>query len=345
MDRSSETGSGADAVLDASMDAVVTVDAEGRIRSWNASAAVMFGREAASVLGRELAETVVPPELRDAHRAGLARVAAGDPGRFGRRIETVGQRADGTRFPVELTICRVERDGRTVFVGFLRDITERARMLADLRESRMRLMRVSDDTRRRLERDLHDGAQQHLVALAISLSSVRARVTHDPDAAAAILDESLGRLRDAIDELRQLARGVHSGVLTERGLAAAVAHLARRSPLEVVVSLDVPGRLPPLVETSVYFLVAEALTNATKYGAHRVDVALALSGDVLEGTVRDDGPGGADPAKGTGLAGMSERLRALDGTVSVESPRGAGTVVRITVPLGARSGAPALAGA
>lgn len=325
-----------DAVLDVSMDAVITMDPAGQIVTWNASATAMFGRSAADVVGRELAETIIPPELRDRHRAGFERATAPDGGHVrGGRIETVGQRADGARFPVELTISRIDgADGAdgVVFVGFLRDITERQRMLEDLRDSRMRLMSVADDTRRRLERDLHDGAQQQLVALAISLTSVQRLVRDDP-AAAAALDQSVARLAEAIDELRELARGVHSGILTERGLGAAVAHLARRSPIEVVSSVRTTGRLPTLVETSVYFLVAEALTNSTKYGAHHVTIDLDLAGDELVGTITDDGPGGADPSKGTGLAGMTERLYALDGTVEVLSPPGAGTTVRIAVPL------------
>ena len=327
------------------MDAVITVDDRGLIRTWNPSAAAMFGRTADQVIGAELAETIIPVELRAAHRTGLGRVAGGHRDRVGGgRIETVGQRADGSRFPVELTICRTSQDGDVVFVGFLRDITERERMLAELRDSRMRLMRVSDDTRRRVERDLHDGAQQSLVALSISLAAVRRQVGQDPAGATATLDESLARLSDAIVELRQLARAVHSEILTERGLGAALTHLARRCPIEAVATVHtLDDRLPTLVETSVYFLVAEALTNATKYGARHVSIDLEQSGDVLLGTIVDDGPGGADPTKGTGLAGMTERLLALDGTVVVHSPAGAGTTLTVAVPLRTRT-EPALTG-
>jgi PAS domain S-box-containing protein len=330
-------------VLDASMDAVITIDRAGSILRWNCAAATMFGRSAAEVEGRELAATIVPEHLRAAHREGLRQAStSGQLGIPGGRTETVGQRADGSLFPVELTITRVaddDGDGGVVFVGFLRDITERQRMLADLLDSRERLLNVSDDTRRRVERDLHDGAQQQLVALAMSLAAARRKIDVDPAAGTRLLDQSSAILASAIDELRELARGVHSAILTERGLGAAVIHLARRSPIDVVATVDPFGRLPQTVETSVYYLVTEALTNATKYGAHRVTVDVQLmpgtatAGPSLVCLISDDGPGGADPRKGTGLAGMTERLAVLGGTVDIDSGPGRGTTLRIDVPL------------
>jgi PAS domain S-box-containing protein len=326
-------------VLDASMDAVITVDSDGLILRWNAAAVTMFGYTADEVLGHELGATIVPEDLRASHRVGLARFAAGAPAEIvGGRTETVGQRSNGSLFPVELTITRVSEGDSVVFVGFLRDITERQLMLAELRDSRARLMTVSDDTRRRVERDLHDGAQQQLVALAISLSLARQQVEADPTQASATLDQSVAILTSAIDELRDLARGVHSGILTGRGLSAAITHLARRSPIDVTVEVESVGRLPTLVETSVYYLVAEALTNATKYGAKRVWIDLRLdrgdgAGQRLVATITDDGPGGADPSKGTGLAGMTERLHALGGTVEIESGAGIGTKLSIDLPV------------
>lgn len=324
-------------VLDASMDAVITIDVHGRIRRWNRAAEAMFGRSAEEVEGQELAATIVPDQLRAAHREGLRRAAAGaEPGIPGGRTETVGQRADGSQFPVELTITRMpdEEDG-VAFVGFLRDITDRHRMMADLHDSRTRLLTVSDDARRRVERDLHDGAQQQLVALAMSLAAARRKLDIDPIAGSLLLDQSTAILASAIDELRELARGVHSAILTERGLGAAVVHLARRSPIEVVATVGPFGRLPKTVETSVYYLVAEALTNATKYGAHRVTVDLHRDpgAAAFSCVITDDGPGGADPGKGTGLAGMTERLAVLGGTVRIDSRPGQGTTLRIAVPL------------
>lgn len=327
------------AMLEAAMDAVIAVDSEGRIMQWNASAETMFGRAAEAVVGLELAEVIVPESLRAAHRYGFARYAAAGVGTIeGGRTETTGERADGSQFPVELTISRIVDDGQPVFVGFLRDITERQRMVEDLRDSRARLIAVSDDTRRRVERDLHDGAQQQLVALAIALGIAQQQVAEDPASAGPTLEMSSRILAEAIDELRELARGVHSGILTERGLTAAVTHLAKRSPIEVSVSAAPVPRLATVVETSVYYLMAEALTNATKYGARRVWIDLHIedspgTGPVLIGRINDDGPGGADPAKGTGLAGMTERMQALGGSVHIDSPRGDGTSVRIEIPI------------
>lgn len=329
------------AVLDASMDAVVTADRDGRITGWNATAEAMFGFAASEVLGRSLGDTIIPAHLRSAHRAGLARSAAGAPGHApGARTETTGQRRDGTQFPVELTITRLAGPGDAGgvrFVGFLRDISERHRLVAELHDSRTRLIAASDDARRRVERDLHDGAQQQLVALAIALRGARRALDSDPTSAVRLIDHSLTILTSAIDELRELARGVHNEVLTERGLGPALAQLVRRCPIEVVHTAGLDARLPTLVETSVYYLVAEALTNATKYGAHRVwlDVrpGVAPDNDRVIVSVVDDGPGGADPDKGSGLAGMTERLRALGGSITLDSRPGAGTTVRAEVPL------------
>lgn len=332
------------AVLDASMDAVVTADRFGRITGWNASAEAMFGHAASDVVGRLLGDTIIPAHLQHAHRTGLAQSAAGDAGRApGARTETTGQRADGTLFPVELTVTRVsdpDGSGDVTFVGFLRDISERHRLVAELRASRTRLIAASDDARRRVERDLHDGAQQQLVALAIALRGARNALDFDPRATAGLLDRSVAILASAIDELRELARGVHNEILTERGLGAALANLAKRSPIEVVLTADLTGRLPTLVETSVYYLVAEALTNATKYGANRVwlDARIgAPSNDQLVVSIVDDGPGGADPGKGSGLTGLSERVQALGGSVVLDSRRGEGTTVRAEVPLAAHT--------
>ena len=328
-------------VLDVAMDAVISADAMGRVRGWNAAAEAMFGYTSTEILGRELAATIIPAHLRDAHRTGLHRFAHSGTGRLDGRTETEGQRRDGTLFPIELTITRVVRDGDVTFVGFLRDLTERDRMLADLQESRRRLVAVSDENRRRLERDLHDGAQQHLVALAIALGQTREQLDVDTDSARITLDRSVEILAHAIEELRDLARGVHAGVLTDRGLSPALTQLARRSPLDVTVSVDLPRRLPAVVETSVYYLSAEALTNAAKYGARSVDVALSEQTtstrpgpERIVGSIADDGPGGADPARGTGLAGMRERLEALGGSLSISSPSGAGTTLHFAVPAG-----------
>jgi PAS domain S-box-containing protein len=326
--------------LDASMDAVIVVDDDARILRWNVAAAIMFGRSADDAVGRDLAETIVPSQLRAAHRAGFDQSGASFPlTPAGGRTETLAQRADGTVFPIEITIVRLENGPDSVFVGFLRDITDRRRLADELRDSRARLLSVTDDARRRVERDLHDGAQQQLVALAISLATAREQLTSDPVSAGRTLGHSMEILDEAIDELRELARGVHSKILTERGLGAALTQLARRSPIEVLVKAESIGRLPSVIETSLYYSITEAVTNATRYGASRVWIEVHRGpydesrGDLpLVVTVSDDGPGGADPARGSGLTGMAERADALGGTMQIDSLPGQGTTLRFDIP-------------
>jgi PAS domain S-box-containing protein len=211
------------------------------------------------------------------------------------------------------------------------DISERTRQAQELRQSRARIVAAGDDARKRLERNLHDGAQQHLVASLISLRSLRDRVTdpavHEPLASA--VDE----LGEAVEELLELARGIHPVGLTERGLAAPLAQLARRATLPV--SLDVPsGRYPAPVEAAAYYVVSEALANVVKFAeAGSASVRIAEDSGRLQVTVEDDGIGGADPTRGSGLRGLADRVAALDGTFTVEARDGGGTRVRAEIPL------------
>ncbi|MEA2467100.1 MAG: hypothetical protein QOJ57_1226, partial [Thermoleophilaceae bacterium] len=202
--------------------------------------------------------------------------------------------------------------------------------LEDLRASRERLVRAGLDERRRLERDLHDGAQQRLVSMRLALGL--ARKAEDPAASARLVDGALEELDAALAELRELARGIHPGVLTDHGLEPAISALADRAPLPVRVSAEV-DRLPQAVESAAYFTVAEALTNVAKY-AHAAEASVRVASRnghvVIE--VRDDGVGGADPSRGTGLSGLGDRLAALGGRLQVDSPAGAGTVVRAEIP-------------
>lgn len=204
--------------------------------------------------------------------------------------------------------------------------------LRELRESRTRIVRTADEERRRLERDLHDGAQQRLLGLGMALQLLRSRVDGDADASA-LLTETESELQHALSELRELARGIHPAVLTDHGLAAAVRTLADRAPLPVQVR-ELGDRLPPHVETAAYFVVAEALTNIAKYA--RATEAWVSLGPRMYGHVAieigDDGVGGADPAVGTGLRGLADRVGALDGRLLVESPLGGGTRIRAEIP-------------
>jgi len=203
----------------------------------------------------------------------------------------------------------------------------------ELRASRARIVQAGDEARRRLERDLHDGAQQRLVALAFGLQS--ARSSGDLETARGRIDEASSELNAATAELRELARGIHPAVLTDRGLGVAVEALAGRAQVPVTVSGGDLERLPAPVEATAYFVVAEALTNVARYArASRAEVALERLGDSLAIEVRDDGIGGADPAQGSGLRGLSDRVAALDGRLTVTSERGAGTVIRVELPCG-----------
>lgn len=206
--------------------------------------------------------------------------------------------------------------------------------LEELQTSRARLMEVSMFERRRLERDLHDGAQQRLVALSLQLGLAHRRLdAGDGGAAMAMLDAARDELARALEELRELARGIHPAVLTDRGLEAALEALAERAPLPVSLDQMPAERLPAPVEAAAYFVVAEALTNVAKYArASSAEVRIARNHGYAVVEVHDDGVGGADPAVGTGLRGLADRLAALDGRLEVHSPPGRGTTVRAEVP-------------
>ncbi len=205
--------------------------------------------------------------------------------------------------------------------------------VAELRASRSRIVQAGFEQRRRLERDLHDGAQQRLMALGIDLRMVRERIEHDPQGAAELLDESLHELNEATAELRELARGIHPAVLTNRGLEAALKGLASRSPVPVELLQTPADRLPPSVESAVYFVVAEALTNAARYSrAQAVTVGVVRDNGHVDVEVRDDGVGGADADQGSGLRGLGDRVAALDGRLELTSPQGLGTILRATIP-------------
>jgi signal transduction histidine kinase len=205
--------------------------------------------------------------------------------------------------------------------------------VAELRASRSRIVQAGFEQRRRLERDLHDGAQQRLMALGIDLRMVRERIEHDPQGAAELLDESLHELNEATAELRELARGIHPAVLTNRGLHAALKGLASRSPVPVELLQTPADRLPPSVESAVYFVVAEALTNAARYSrAQTVTVGVVRDNGHVDVEVRDDGVGGADADQGSGLRGLGDRVAALDGRLELTSPQGLGTILRATIP-------------
>ncbi|MCK2214358.1 histidine kinase [Actinomadura sp. ATCC 31491] len=204
--------------------------------------------------------------------------------------------------------------------------------LSEVLRSRARLVDAFEVERHRIERDLHDGAQQRLVALSMTLGMARLDLPEDSEVSR-LIGLAHDEAKQALAELRELIRGVHAPILTDRGLVAAVRDVAGRSPVPVDVALDVPVRLPAPVEVTAYYVVSEALANMAKHsGAARA----AVSGRVERGTlvveVRDDGRGGADPAGGTGLTGLADRLSVVEGRLSLSSPAGGPTLVRVEIP-------------
>ncbi len=491
------------AILNAAFDCIVTMDAAGRVVEVNQATERTFGYAAREMVGRELAELIIPPALREDHRRGVERyVATGQGTMVGHPVELPAMRADGSEFPVEIAITRPRLPGPPLFTGYLRDVTRRKRdeqalrslaeeqaalrrvattvasaadqervfavvteevghllgaatanmvryepdgtgivvgawstgdvqtvplgtavaldgqtvaarilrtgrperldsyeglsgstadmlrslgfraavgapitlagrlwgavmvstvqetpfpsgserRIADFAElvalalsnaeareelaaSRARIVEAGDAERRRIERNLHDGAQQQLVALALTLRTCESKLAAgDPDAPE-LLEQAGAALAEALEELRELARGIHPAILTDRGLGPALEMLAARASIPVDLSTTLEGRLPAPVEAAAYYLVAEALTNASRHAcAERVRVRLGRAdGNVLV-EVADDGAGGADEHGGSGLRGLRDRVEALGGRLELESPPGAGTTLRATVP-------------
>ncbi|HEU4542303.1 MAG TPA: sensor histidine kinase [Jiangellaceae bacterium] len=205
--------------------------------------------------------------------------------------------------------------------------------LQELSASRTRIVEATQAERRRIERDLHDGSQQRLVSVAMTLGLADSKLASDPDGAQTFLREARTGLSQALEDLRELSSGIYPGILTERGLAPALDELAARCHLPVDLVVWLPERLPDGVETAAYFVVSELLTNVAKHAPAsnvRVRVEVADGGVVIQ--VRDNGPGGADPSGGSGLRGLRDRVEALGGRFTLESPPGAGTVVEAAIP-------------
>jgi signal transduction histidine kinase len=322
----------------------------------------MIQSGAVGELMARLGETPRRGELRDA----LAR-ALGDP-----TVELLYWLPDDERFvdaaghvvvPPEpgsgRALTKVEREGETVAAivhdevvheqqGGYVDAVGAAASLAfenerleaelrskveELRASRERMLSIGLEERRRLERDLHDGAQQRLVSMALNMRLARARMRDDPDGAEVLLEGATGELEAALEELRELARGIHPAVLSDRGLDTALETLARRAPVPVELHELPSERLPEAVELAAYFVVAEALTNVAKYAAatHATVDVRRLNGRLVV-RVSDDGVGGADPDLGTGLRGLADRLAVIEGRLEIDSAPGRGTTITAKIP-------------
>jgi signal transduction histidine kinase len=267
--------------------------------------------------------------------AGLAREApfrsvAGTPvvveGRlWGLMVAATG---DDQRLPADT-------EGRLAgFTDLVATAISNAESRSDLAASRARVVAAADETRRRIERDLHDGAQQRLVLLALQLRAAQAAVPPELGLLKAELSRSAEGLASVLEELREIARGIHPAILAEGGLGPALKTLARRSPIPVELDVRTGARLPERVEVAAYYVVSEMLTNAAKHAdASHVEVDVATDDGVLHVSVCDDGAGGADPARGSGLVGLKDRVEALGGAISVQSPVGEGTAVDVELPI------------
>ena len=326
-----------DALLESVADAIYLVGADGRVRFINPAGLAMLGYDSADeLIGRDSHATIhhSHPDgtpFPEAECPLLHARSAGEPIRVDHDWFV---RRDGVLVPVAYSSAPVQVDGGRGAVVAFRDISEALRAqaervrAAELHASRARIVAAADAERRRLGRDLHDGAQARLVNVAIALQ-LAAQRSGDDD----LVADALGELRIAMDELRDLASGLLPSVLTNHGLGAAVETLTARAPVPVAVSV-LDDRYEETVEVAAYFVVAEALANVAKHAqATEAWVAVARDGDALAVEIRDDGRGGADRGAGSGLRGLEDRVAALDGTLEVESPPGGGTRVRARLPL------------
>jgi signal transduction histidine kinase len=210
---------------------------------------------------------------------------------------------------------------------------------AALAASRARIVATADQTRRRIERDLHDGAQQRLVTLVLHLREAQAAAPPEHGELSAQLARAVAEANGALEDLRETARGIHPAILAKGGLRAALKTLAGRSPIPVDLRVAAEERLPEPVEVSAYYVAAEALTNVARHArASSVSVEVEYSDEILRVAVRDDGCGGADFSRGTGLVGLKDRVEAIGGRIFLDSPRGAGTSLRVELPITAANG-------
>jgi PAS domain S-box-containing protein len=488
------------AYLEAALDCVVIADLSGRVVEFNPAAERTFGYTREQALGRTLGELIVPPSLRERHSRAFARFAeTHEETLFGRRVELTGMRADGSEFPVELTLTRVEGEPLLI-CGALRDISEAKRAREDLRRlaeeqaalhrvailvareagpqdvfaavaeearrvlglpmiemsryendgtvsvigasgghpfqagtrwpldgpttstlvlkdgrparvddytglpgaiakaaleagiraavgvpifvdrrlwgvmatgapdplpadteerladfteligtaisntqarseliaSRARIVTAGDAARRRLERDLHDGIQQRLVAIGLDLQTVRAATPTEQQHVHTDLDRIARDIEGILEDVRELSRGLHPALLSQRGLGPALRTLSRKSPIEVDLDIDIAQRPPESLEVAVYYVASEALTNAAKHSrASRIAITVATSDAVLRATIADNGIGGAEASTGSGLVGLIDRVEALGGRLALHSPPGVGTTISLELPLAA----------
>jgi len=311
------------ALLQAMPDLMFRISRDGRYISYNAPSERDLVND--EVIGKLLWDRL-PVDLADRVLESGRAALGGDPSVIEYHLDF----EDGRRHYEG----RFAASGDDEFLMIVREITERKQQQEELEASRQRIVAAGDAARRKLERNLHDGAQQRLVSLSLSLRLAQNQVAKSPARAEELLEASREELMQALEELRELARGIHPAVLTDRGLEAALEALAGRAALPVEIDCVEDVELPPPVEAAAYYLVSEALVNITKYaGASAVKVSIGQVNGYALVEVVDDGVGGADPERGSGLSGLSDRVSSLNGKLVIDSPPGAGTRIRAEIPL------------
>ncbi|HEY6077137.1 MAG TPA: PAS domain-containing protein [Gaiella sp.] len=309
------------------------VDESGTVLGINRALELTSGIPEETWIGRPFWELFIAGEDVPRAQEDFARLRNDDPPGV---VEYEHIAVNGERLVVDWTATVVhDAEDRLRYLLCGLDVTARKQVEEEIRRSRARIISASDTERKRLERNLHDGAQQHLVSVSHAVHMGLRLLDDDPRRAEDHFQRALLELNAAHEELRELARGLHPQILTVQGLAVAVRSLARRAPIPVtVITIDDAQRWHPLVESAAYYVVAEALTNVLKYSdATSATIRVLTRDERLTVEVTDDGRGGARPAAGSGLGGLKDRVEALDGTFDVESPRGKGTCVRAELPL------------
>ncbi|MGH2446221.1 MAG: PAS domain S-box protein [Candidatus Limnocylindria bacterium] len=347
-------------VIATAADALYVVDRDGYVRFLNPAAAAILGyADPAELVGRPSHATI-----HYKHADGSPYPVEDCPML---RVRVTGQtlhteedwfvRMNGALVPVAYSSAPFHDGAGWGAVITFRDITERLRLdevarrdaverahAEDVQMSRQRIAEASDTARKRIERDIHDGAQQQLIAVSLRLEEARAAARDDPESAAVVIDTARIELRVALQELRELARGIHPKVLTERGLAAALRALARRSaiPVDLDLHLTADRRLPPAVEGCAYFVICEAIANVQRHAqASHVTIHLKEDAESVRFSIADDGVGGATLGAGSGLTGARDRVDAMGGTLVISSPPTGPTILTGTVPFAPRNPASA----
>ena len=343
------TGTEAPALVASAADAIYLVDHEGRVRYANPAALAILGYEHESELIGRASHATIHHSHPDGSPFPEAECPLLEPRRTGAPVRNDQDwfvRRDGSFVPVAYSSAPVDGPGGRGAVVVFHDTTERNAFEQAQREaevqraraeelsaSRTRIVAATHAERRRLGRDLHDGAQQHLVNISIALQLAAARVTDPEDPLAQLISQALSETRLATEDLREFAAGLLPSVLTDRGLRGAIETLTARSPLPVDLELT-PERFDPELEAAAYFFVSEALTNVAKHaGAEHASVRVSAADGSLTVEVSDDGIGGADPLRGSGLTGLQDRIAALGGVVLIAAAEPQGTRLTARLPL------------